>query len=350
MRSLSAAAAVLVTACYAPQPQPGVPCAADGSCPQPLVCSPQGTCEVPGSGGGDGDPEVDAPPAPPVDGTGCTPAAEICGNGSDEDCDGSDAACAANDQPAGAIDVTAGGSFAGDARLASDDVAANGCGGNGGRDLFFRVTLSDPQVYYFDTFGSAYDTVIRVYAKSCAAVGTGAGAAACVDDACGGSQSQVAAALPAGESCIVIDQRDGAQAAGALKLRVTRGGRNGKALARGVQVNTGDTCTATNASEPVSQDCNGATPGSKDHAYFFTGCPGQTLTLDADTCPEPMWDPVLYVKRVNDVQIACNDDSCGVGSRLTGSTVSGSTLYFLVVDGYDSMECGMYQLDTNLRP
>ncbi len=344
MRSLPVAAAVLVAACYAPQPRPGAPCTADGNCPQPLVCSPQGTCEAPG---GDGDPAIDAPPAP-VDA--CT--AEICGNGVDEDCNGEDPACAANDRPAGAIDVTAGGMFEGEVGLASDDVAPNGCGGEGGRDLFFRVTLMAPQVYYFDTLGSSFDTVIRVYDKSCAAVGAGAGAAACVDDACGGGQSQVAASLPAGESCIVVDAGDGAQAAGALKLSVMRGGREGKPLARGTQMNTGDTCSATNASEPVSQSCNGVEIGAKDHAYFFTTCPGETLRLDADTCPDPGWDTVLYVKRVTGAQIGCNDDAnqCGFGSRLTGAPISGSTLYFLFVDGYADVECGMYQLDTNLRP
>jgi hypothetical protein len=312
------------------------------------MCSPQGTCEPRGGGGG-GDPEVDAPPAPPSDG--CAPGGEICGNGVDEDCDGTDLACAANDRPAGAIDVTAGGMFDGNAQLASDDVAANGCGGNGGRDLFFRVTLTAPQVYYFDTLDSAYDTVIRVYAKSCAAVGTGAGAAACSDDACGGGKSQVAAALPTGESCIVVDQRDGAQTGGALKLRVMKGNRNGKPLARGAQTSTGDTCTATNASEPNSQNCQGVDPGGKDHAYFFTACPGETLRLDADTCPEPGWDTVLYVRRVTGEQLVCNDDddTCGLGSRLTGSTLSGSSLYFLFIDGFDDVECGMYSLDTNLR-
>jgi len=107
-----------------------------------------------------------------------------------------------------------------DARLATDDVAANGCGADGGRDLYFRVVLAAPQVYYFDTFGSSYDTVIRVYGKSCAAVGAGAGATACIDDSCGSRQSQVAVALPAGESCIIVDERDRAQTSGALTLNV----------------------------------------------------------------------------------------------------------------------------------
>lgn len=348
MRRSPLATALLAAACYAPEPQPGAPCTASSDCPRPLICSPQQICERDPQGimPEDASPaDAPQPDAPLIDG--CVPATEICGNGIDESCDGVDPACAANDGPAGAIDVTMGGMFQGDARLATDDVAAPGCGGTGGRDLFFRVVLAAPQVYYFDTFGSKYDTVIRVHRKSCAAVVTGVAADACSDDACNGGQSQVAASLPAGESCIVIDERDGAQTEGTLALRVLRGGRNGMPLARGVQTNTGNTCSGTNTAEP-SSSCG--ENGAKDHPYFFTTCPGETLRLDADTCPEPGgWDPVLHVERVEGNQIACDDDSCELGSRLSNVSIANSALFFLYVDGYDSGECGPYQLDTNLR-
>jgi hypothetical protein len=130
---------------------------------------------------------------------------------------------------------------------------------------------------------------------------------------------------------------------------VVRGNRDGMPLARGAQTYTGDTCSATNTSEAAPQSCGGP-PGAKDHTYFFTTCPGETLRLDADTCPEPNWDPVLYVKRVNGDELDCDDDSCGVGPRLTSAPISNSTLYFLFLDGFDPSDCGSYQLDTNLRP
>lgn len=342
MRSSLVVAAALLAACYAPDPQPGAPCAMNADCPRPLVCSPQLTCERTHAGIA----PPDAPPdATPIDG--CAPTAEICGDGVDDDCDGADLPCAANDGPDGAIDVTAGGMFEGDVGLATDDVGEDGCGGAGGRDLFFRVVLGAPQVYYFDTFGSTYDTVIRVHAGSCADVGAGDRSAACVEGSCGGAQSQIAASLPAGESCIVVDERAGAQGPGALALRVVRGGRDGMPLARGAQTSIGDTCTATNTREP---NCDGSNTGAKDHTYFFTTCPGETLRLDADTCPEPDWDPVLYVRRVEGNLLGCNDDACGLGSRLTNVPISNSALYFLFVDGYEAGECGSYRLDTNLRP
>jgi hypothetical protein len=310
------------------------------------MCSPATmTCERPGDDSG-ADARIDSMR---IDG--CTPTREICGDGIDQDCDDMDPPCAANDGPGGAIDITAGGTFMGDALLARDDVAANGCGGDGGRDLFFKVTLGAPEVYYLDTFGSSFDSVVRVYAKPCSAVGSGAGAAACIDDACGGAQSQVAVALPAGESCIVVDQRVDADTTGDLTLNVVRGVRDGLPLASGVSTNTGDTCSKTNASDPLNQNCDSPGNGGKDQAYFFTTCPGETLHLDADTCNGMTnFDSVLYVKRINGNQLGCNDDDCGNRARITNVPISNSALYFLFVDGFDPGSCGPYELTTNLKP
>jgi hypothetical protein len=223
------------------------------------------------------------------------------------------------------------------------------------RRLFYEVTLAAPQVYLFDTLGSSFDTVIRVYPKACALVGTGGGTATCIDDACGGTKGQVAVALSAGKSCIVVDQKTEAEPTGTVALRVVKGGRNAKPLASGVQVNTGDTCGATNSIEALSQNCDAPGNGGKDHAYFFTTCPGQILKLDADLCRAPDWDPVLHVRRHSDnAQVGCNDDSCGAGPEIENVTITtagtSGGLYYLFVDGFDEQECGPYTLDSNLRP
>lgn len=314
----------MVVGCFSPTPQPGAACVDDTGCPAPLVCAVSNTCQHE-RGTTDAGVTIDTPPP---DG-GCDP-------------------CEPNDTAAGAIDVTAGGTFAADALAANDDVAPDGCGDSGGRDLFYRVELAAPQVFYFDTFGSSYDTVIRVFDRPCDQVGTGGDAIACANDACGGEQSQLALSLPAGESCIVIDQANAVQS-GTLALRVIPGTRDGRPLAGGPQSSTGDTCDSTNITEPSSQNCDG--PGSlgRDHAYFFTLCPDETKLLDASICPEPAWDPVLYVKRVSGAQVACNDDSCGFGPSIANVTITNSPLFFLYVDGFDEAECGDYTLATNLR-
>jgi hypothetical protein len=280
---------------------------------------------------------------------GCTPSAEICGDGIDQDCDGSDLACATNDQAAGAIDVTAGGTFTADALLATDDVGAASCGGgDGGRDLFYRVHLTSPEVYYVDTFGSSYDTNVRVYNTACTDIGSGANDDGCADDECGGGQTQLAVRLPVGDSCIVVDQADPADS-GDLTLTVMRGGRDGFVLARGTHTTNGDTTNSTNLRDPIDM-CDAPGSGGRDVAYFVTVCPSTTSHLDADICPAPAWDPNLYVTRVDDDhQLACNDDTCDTGPELDNIALANGRLFILYVDGWEPEQYGPFTLHTTIH-
>lgn len=336
---------LLLGGCYAPHLSTGSPCVDDNGCPAPLVCSPATmTCEHDRSS-----PVVDAPLADTqvlIDG--CTPGKEVCGDGVDQDCNGSDLACAVNDVAAGAIDITAGGTFTGDALLARDDVNASGCGATGGRDLFFKVTLTKPEVYYFDTFGSSFDTVVRVYTKPCSQVGAGAGAAACGNDDCGGTQTQLAVPLPTGSSCVVVDQADAAQT-GDMTLHVMKGGRSGLIIAKGQQTTSGDTTGGTNVTDPIDM-CDAPGSGGRDVAYFFTVCPNTSMLLDADICPPPSWDPVLYTTRVdNNTQLACRDDDCNAGPHMTNVSISNGKLFILYVDGFSSSDFGTFTMHSNIR-
>ena len=254
--------------------------------------------------------------------------------------------CVVNDEAAGAIDVTSGGTFTADMLASKDDVSSSSCGAAGGRDVFYRITLTAPRVYYIDTFGSSFDTTVHVFDMPCSQVGASA-VAVCYDNACGVPQSQLARSLPAGESCIVVDQAS-ASDSGALTLNVVRADRDGQPLAAGPQTIAGDTCSASNITEPLDQNCDGPGANGKEHAYYFTACPGAPLLLDADLCPAPAWDSVLYVKRVDGNQIGCNDDTCALGPTITNVPINGS-LFFLYVDGFDATACGAYSLDTNLR-
>jgi hypothetical protein len=268
--------------------------------------------------------------------------------------------CAANDAPGGAIDISAGGTFTGDLRYARDDAAQADCGGDGGRDLFYKVVLAAPEVVYVDTFGSSFGTIVRVFpGKACTDLVI---APACNRNACGGAQSQIAGTLPAGTSCVVIDQH-AADTSGMLTMHVTRGGRDGSPLGPNMQTYTSTSCTGKDNSSPGNACAGNDTATSEDAGYYFMVCPSQTLTLDASTCVDATvtsFDTVMYVRRVGNANnLACNDDTATCMARPARPTKpDGSTfanvalgvtgLYWLTVDGY-SGACGTYRLDTNLR-
>ncbi len=329
-----------VAACYAPSIKAGSPCDLS-PCPAGLVCSPTTlTCERTAVDSVDASTAIDSPVLTDV----------------------SSPQLLTNDGPGGAIDVSAGGTFSEDISLATNDAPETGCGGDGGRDVFYTITLPMAEVIYFDTFGSSFGTSVRIYAgKQCGQIN---GNPNCTHDSCGGAQAQIALQLPQGTSCIVIDQHAG-DTTGALQLNVKRGGRKGQPLQSGVQTMTGDTCTGADSDnvDTTLDGCVGADDqAAKDLSYFFTVCPNTLVKLDASTCADPSlthFDTIIYTHAWDKPQVACNDDgsTCAArperpdhadGSILQSIGEQGPGPFWLVVDGYANA-CGGYQLVTNLH-
>ncbi len=352
------ASIVLLAACYGPNVQPGSPCDDTHPCPSVLVCAAAtSTCE---RGEIDGSvPPVDVQSVSDTVIDGCTPSGfDECGDGSDQDCDGSDVSCAANDLPDGAIDITGGGTVTADLLRAQDDIGQHGCGNDGGRDVFYRITLAAPEVYYFDTFGSDFDMTVRVFpGKDCTSLGNAFGSV-CSDDTCNSADAQLALSLPAGRSCVVVD-KNAAATRGNLVLNIVKGGRAGLPLTSSV---TGNTCDATSVWDPTG-GCppdNNVT-GGKDIGYFFTACPNETRLVDATTCSATnTFDTVLYVRKTDQPDVACNDDSATCtarpdrpdhadGSVVTSAPIVGPGLAWVVVDGFDLGACGPYTMTSTLH-
>ncbi len=276
------------------------------------------------------------------------PITEVCGNGTDEDCNGADAACPANDLASGAIDITAGGVFTVDLAAAHDDNWTHGvgCGMQGGRDVFYQFVLPAPEVVYYDTFGSSFDSVVRVFAGSCAALGA---VQKCSDDACTQQRSQGAIELAAGSYCLVVDQYQASTVGGAATLTFRRGGRTGVALPSTSGSVTGTTAGKVNATV-ASCEANSNQP---DVAHFLTSCPGAN-SISASTCTGTAFDTVIYLRTgTATTDVACSDDSSGCGnnlqSRITGASVSGANLQWVIVDGFGTTGNGAYTLTYSIQ-
>jgi hypothetical protein len=281
------------------------------------------------------------------------PTPEVCGDGLDEDCNGSDAVCPSNDLPAGAIDISAGGTWMVDVSAAHDDnwapsTPALDCGDMGGRDVFYTFTLPAEEVVYVDSFGSNFDSVIRIFAGACTALGTNV---ACADDACGQTRSQGAIDLAAGQYCLVLDQFSSTTTTGAAVLRFLRGGRPGVALPNLIGSYSGTTTGKTNLSVAGCQ-ANSLRP---DVGHFFLTCPNTSYTVSADTC-QTSWDTIMYLRSgsATTPDVACNDSVPGCGpngfaAEITGASVSGANLQWLIVDGYGATGQGNYTLSYTIQ-
>lgn len=352
MRAVVLVGALLGAGCYHPSPRAGSPCDERGACPEGLECSSVSlTCETPGGA------VIDAPVVTDarrlIDG--CTPTDEICGDAIDQDCDGIDPPCPANDLAAGAIDIGAGGTFTVDATFATDDASrptngAPACGNAGGRDVFYKIHLDVDEAIYLDTFGSTYDTLIRVFHGACRD-GAAPGFSQCQNDACMTAQTQHVWDLTAGDTCIVVDQFAPAGTAGMLTLHVERGGRTGTGISLGTPV-TGTTVGATNQSQPP---CNPNV--APDLGYHFTECPGGSVTFVATTCNGVTdYDVLLYVRgptgnlRCNDDDAMCNTAPTYGGNATTAAvTVAGPHMFWIIVDGGSPDSTGPFELDTILQ-
>jgi len=281
-----------------------------------------------------------------------SPSAETCGNSIDEDCNGADSSCPSNDRAAGATDISAGGVFTVDLVAANDDnwtTSSPGfdCGEQGGRDVFYTFTLPAEEVVYFDTHGSGYDSVVRIFAGSCTALGA---TQLCGDDSCGTTRSNGIIDLPAGQYCLVVDQFDNLQTVGTTTLTFRRAGRAATVLTGASGTRTGTTTGGVNSSI-ASCESNTAQP---DVALAYASCP--TSTVSVNTCTGTAFDTVLSMRTgtTTSADIACNDDASGCGpsgfqSRIANKVVNGAGIQWVIVDGFGTTGNGAFTLSYTIQ-
>jgi hypothetical protein len=195
-------------------------------------------------------------------------------------------------------------------------------GGNIPRDIWFRWTAPDcagPTT--IDLCDADYDSKVAVYNNCPAGNNT---AIACNDDACGGSglASRVNFnATPGDTYRIRIGGFNNQTGTGHMIISVTPPAPSNDDCANGIVVSNGTTdvanCGATR--DGVTTGCR---TGNSDIWYIYQAtCTG---TVTVDTCAAASFDTVLFAYHTaggcpaqQAQEVACNDDSCGLSSRIT---------------------------------
>jgi hypothetical protein len=155
---------------------------------------------------------------------------------------------------------------------------ATGMGQCDSRAVYYSVTVAAPAILYVDTFGSTFDTRAGIRPMGAAAT------MACIDDSCGGVQSQTTLVVPAGTHLIEVSGFGGATGAFTLNVAAipaSNGGRNA--------VITPDlTRQAVRGNDVVMGSMPIAVPGLGNKAsdvYYHTTCPNfMAGALHVDTC------------------------------------------------------------------
>ena len=261
---------------------------------------------------------------------------EICGNSCDDDGDGmTDEDCAvapANDTCGGAIALTGtSGSLSGN--FAASTATTTGCGA--GAEVWYRITVAERTVAYFDTFGSTFDTLVTVR-SGCA----GAPLFCESTNRCGTLHEQAIAILAPGTHHVAVHAASG-PSTGTVSLRWQTlpavGGNH-----YGVPGNGTFGGSTVGDSNGFASSCGSASDTAPEDVFLVTRCPGQSSTVTASTCnAATTFDTMLTVVAPGG-SLACNDDDCGVRSTVSAPMV-GPGVYGIVVDGWGS-DSGAYDL------
>jgi hypothetical protein len=205
--------------------------------------------------------------------------------------------------------------------------AGSSCG-SGSAAVYYSFTAPDSCTYQVETCGLAtWDTVLAVYPNCLVQPPI-----ACSDDNCGGTlQSSLSFAATGGTSYLIrLHGFSGATGTG--QMRISRIGPSNDECAGAQVVGLGSTAI-TNACSSANA---GAGCGSGNAAVYFSFTSPVTAALNIDTCLDGRtFDTVIgvYANCGAGAPIVCNDDFCGLGTRLVLNATSG-TNYIIRVHGF----------------
>ncbi len=216
--------------------------------------------------------------------------------------------------------------------------SANSCTAN--PDVFYQFTLTQREVVYVDTFGTAWDTVVGLTRPGCSTTAT-----TCVDDSCGLVQSQLSQVLDPGTYVVVVDQYG--TGGGAFTLHFQHYPVGGTVASLDLTGGTRRLSGTTSGTSAVSSTC---CSGGAENTYYATTCPSfAEVSFRASTCGNATYDTELDFRSGNRAASGgsvCNDDACGLQSTITGRVPAGAGLHVLYADACTGS--GAYAIDLQI--
>ncbi|WP_437486264.1 MXAN_6577-like cysteine-rich protein [Sorangium sp. So ce1014] len=203
------------------------------------------------------------------------------------------------------------------------------CADGAGPEATYAFTAPAYALYTFDTFGSAFDTLLHLHDGTCSGPSLG-----CNDDS-SYVQSQVKALLEEGQTIVVVVDGSSRWASGAFTLNVSQ-----TMAPPCPQIDLGSaapqtvTGTTAEAIDILRSTCGDA--GGRDATYSFTAPVAGTYLFDTFGSS---FDTVLQILNgsCRGTSLGCNDDSGGLQSRVFAELTAGQTV-IIGVDGIDGVD------------
>ena len=220
------------------------------------------------------------------------------------------------------------------------------CASNG-TSVVLQLDIDAPEMLvYADTFGAAWNTAL-FFSDTCdkPTFPSGQGAAACNDDACGTSQSQVVGVLRSGYHYLIVSGANGES--GDVTVHVDRavvGTTNPIDLASGSGTLQGNV-----AGGGTTNLCEASGPQSN---YWWLTCPDYAGgAFQASNCNTATWNTVLSLQIPRGPILSCDIDdfNCGLGSQIKATVPPGAGINVLTIAGSTLSDSGAYTI-TYTRP
>lgn len=198
--------------------------------------------------------------------------------------------------------------------------ASSSCSSNDTADLWHAYTASGNGTATISLCGSSFDTTLSVW-NAC-----GGSELACNDDGCG-VQSEIAMSIQQGQTYLVrVAGFEGA--AGAYDLLITETHPANDNCSDPNVVTAGVPFIGSSIDAAGSETSSCGTNDTADVWLAYT--PTVTAPVSINTCGSDFDTTLALFDACGGSELICNDDSCGLQSKVTYSVTAGNTYYLRV--------------------